>query len=84
MITRYEMGGTGVFRDFIGLFQKPNLEILKGHVGTGSYSHILVHSVTPGVTGTLKVELAKGNSCLLKIDDMGTWRVIKSWPVPGR
>ncbi|MBL6931661.1 MAG: hypothetical protein ISR45_01845 [Rhodospirillales bacterium] len=82
MITRYEMGGTGIYRGFIGFFQKPTLEILKGHVGSGNYSHILVHSVTPDVTGALNVDLATDQSHLLEIDDTGAWRIIKSWPLP--
>ena len=84
VIARYEMGGTDIFRSYMGVFQKPTLEALTRHLSPGSYSHILVHSVTPAVTGALNMELGQDKSYLLENNDAKEWRIVRSWKVPGR
>jgi hypothetical protein len=84
IIARYEMGGTNIFRSYIGLYQKPSLEGIIKHLSKGNFTHILVHSVTPDVTGALNLELAQNKSHLVEADSTGGWRIVRSWQVPGR
>ena len=73
VIARYEMGGTTIFRNYIGLYQKPSLEMLTRHFLGGNYSHALVHSVTPDVTGALNLALDENNSHLLEVSYDRIW-----------
>lgn len=84
VITRYEMGGTDIFRNYIGFFQKATLKGLVKHLSSGKYTHVLVHSLSPDVTSALGLELDAGKSYLLEADGAGGWKVVRSWPVPGR
>lgn len=84
VITRYEMGGTDIFRNYIGAFQIPSLEVFVHHLSLGNYSHVLIHSVTSDVTDAVNLDLAADSSYLLETTGPGTWRIVRSWQVPGR
>ncbi len=84
VIARYEMGGTNIFQGYVGLYQKPTLEALTKHFSKNNFSHVLVHSVTPVVTGVLNLELDESKSHLVQMNEAGEWRIIRFWKIPDK
>lgn len=82
-IARYEMGGKGIYRNYFGFYQRMTLERWRGLFSGGKYTHILVHSTSPGLEQATGVKLQKNRSYLLKSDGAGGWLIIREWKYPG-
>jgi len=79
VITRYEMGGTGIFRGYIGLFQKPTEKTYSSVFRGGAYSHVLIHSLDTNLLQVLGLELDDETSFLLEKDADQNWHILRSW-----
>lgn len=81
-ISRYELGGSDIYKMYVSLYQKPSFKSISQLISKYAFSHILIHSVTPDVTGVLRMELANDQSYLVRGSDKDGWQVVRAWPFP--
>lgn len=81
-ISRYELGGSDIYKTYVSLYQKPSLKSISKLLRDHHFSHILIHSVTSDVTDALNLKLNMKTSYLVEADKSGGWRIVKSWPFP--
>ncbi len=83
VITAFELRGRAAMKGRISAFNPDRLAPLRDAVANPRVTLILVHSTNSGYAEMLGADLAEGRSHLLRRDGAG-WRVVKSWPGPGR
>mgnify|MGYP007046928193 CR=1 FL=1 len=81
VIARYELGGMGIYRNYLSAYQDPEEESLRADL-TNNSSHLLVHSLSPVVQNILNLDMDDEHSYLLKNEGNGNWRIIKTWKKP--
>ena len=82
VITRFELGGHGIYRGYSGVFHPRTLERFRSIFENRKLTHILMHSSTPEAHQTLGRDLPDRVSYLLRADGKGGWQVEQTWKRP--
>jgi hypothetical protein len=83
MVTRYELGGkVDIWKGYLAAYNPWVNKDLYTAVYNNNYTHLLVHSTNTVLLEVIPVSMDKNRSYMLKIDNTGTWKAIKSWQKP--
>lgn len=83
VITRYDLGDKGgMVKGYVSAYTTLSHKILHAMIYEQEFTHLLVHSLHPLLTGVVPNKMDDNHSYLLETDKSGGWKIIKTWERP--
>lgn len=80
VITKFRMGQQFQFKGVVSAFSGPSRDVIQTYIGRSKPTHVLIHSLVPGMDTLFGMPFKSQTSYLLEPTGDG-WRSLKSWPI---